>query len=76
MAKTSVQYLKQFSETQCNSSFYGMTVALYVLVQDVRFTLDRCSAAIVSEIEGPGKWLSTEDRTNCEVTKTIPQRGR
>ncbi|XP_074824817.1 neural-cadherin-like [Natator depressus] len=44
--------------------------------QDVRFTLDRCSAAIVSEIEGPGKWLSTEDRTNCEVTETIPQRGR
>ncbi|XP_048672720.2 neural-cadherin-like [Caretta caretta] len=44
--------------------------------QDVRFTLDRCSAAIVSEIEGPGKWLSTEDRTDCEVTETIPQRGR
>ncbi|XP_065272866.1 neural-cadherin-like [Emys orbicularis] len=44
--------------------------------QDVRFTLDRCSAAIVSEIEGLGKWLSTEDRRNCEVTGTIPQRGR
>uniref|UniRef100_A0A8C3RIH1 Neural-cadherin n=1 Tax=Chelydra serpentina TaxID=8475 RepID=A0A8C3RIH1_CHESE len=44
--------------------------------QEVRFTLDHCSAAIVSEIEGIGKRLSTEDRTNCEVMGTIPQRGR
>ncbi|XP_025072404.1 neural-cadherin-like isoform X1 [Alligator sinensis] len=44
--------------------------------QDVRFTLDHCSAAIVSEMEGVGKWLSTEDRTNCEVTGSIPQGGR
>ncbi|PKK25791.1 neural-cadherin [Columba livia] len=44
--------------------------------QDVRFTLDRCSAAVVSEIEGVGKWLSTEDRTNCEVFASVPQRPR
>ncbi|GAB0195567.1 neural-cadherin-like [Grus japonensis] len=44
--------------------------------QDVRFTLDHCSAAVVSEIEGVGKWLSTEDRTNCEVVGSLPQRAR
>ncbi|XP_014797646.1 PREDICTED: neural-cadherin-like [Calidris pugnax] len=44
--------------------------------QDVRFTLDHCSAAVVSEIEGVGKWLSTEDRTNCEVIGSVPQRSR
>ncbi|KFV19902.1 Neural-cadherin, partial [Tauraco erythrolophus] len=44
--------------------------------QDVRFTLDRCSAAVVSEIEGVGKWLSTEDRTNCEVFGSVPRRAR
>ncbi|NWI22251.1 CADN protein, partial [Sula dactylatra] len=44
--------------------------------QDVRFTLDHCSAAVVSEIEGVGKWLSTEDRTNCEVFGSVPRRGR
>ncbi|XP_063190601.1 neural-cadherin-like isoform X3 [Chroicocephalus ridibundus] len=44
--------------------------------QDVRFTLDHCSAAVVSEIEGVGKWLSTEDRTNCEVFGSVPRRAR
>ncbi|NXN44249.1 CADN protein, partial [Rhinoptilus africanus] len=44
--------------------------------QDVRFTLDHCSAAVVSEIEGVGKWLSTEDRTNCEVSGSVPQKAR
>ncbi|NXY46161.1 CADN protein, partial [Ceuthmochares aereus] len=44
--------------------------------QDVRFTLDRCSAAVVSEIEGVGKWLSTEDRRDCEVLGFVPQRAR
>ncbi|XP_032557280.1 neural-cadherin-like isoform X3 [Chiroxiphia lanceolata] len=44
--------------------------------QDVRFTLDQCSAAVVSEIEGVGKWLSTEDRTNCEVFGSVPRRAR
>ncbi|XP_009947990.1 PREDICTED: neural-cadherin-like [Leptosomus discolor] len=44
--------------------------------QDVRFILDHCSAAVVSEIEGVGKWLSTEDRTNCEVFGSVPQRAR
>ncbi|NWH61172.1 CADN protein, partial [Geococcyx californianus] len=44
--------------------------------QDVRFTLDRCSAAVVSEIEGVGKWLSTEDRTDCEVLGFVPRRTR
>ncbi|RMC09032.1 hypothetical protein DUI87_14036 [Hirundo rustica rustica] len=44
--------------------------------QDVRFTLDRCSAAAVSEIEGVGRWLSTEDRTNCEVLASVPRSTR
>ncbi|NXL30986.1 CADN protein, partial [Glaucidium brasilianum] len=44
--------------------------------QDVRFTLDHCSAAVVSETEGVGKWLSTENRTNCEVFGSIPRRAR
>ncbi|XP_074864923.1 neural-cadherin-like [Carettochelys insculpta] len=44
--------------------------------QDVRFILDHCSTAVASEIQGLGKWLSVEDRTNCEVTGTLPQRGR
>ncbi|XP_053127320.1 neural-cadherin-like [Hemicordylus capensis] len=44
--------------------------------QDVRFILDQCKAAIVSEIEGVGKWLSTEDRTNCEVMGFVPQARR
>ncbi|KFP90660.1 Neural-cadherin, partial [Apaloderma vittatum] len=43
--------------------------------QDVRFILDHCSAAVVSEIEGVGKWLSTEDRTNCEVFGSVPRRA-
>lgn len=32
--------------------------------------------AVVSEIEGVGKWLSTEDHTNCEVFGSVPQRAR
>ncbi|XP_009069496.1 PREDICTED: neural-cadherin-like, partial [Acanthisitta chloris] len=44
--------------------------------QDVRFTLDHCSAALVSEIEGVGKWLSTDDRTNCEVFGSVPRQAR
>ncbi|XP_009464067.1 PREDICTED: neural-cadherin-like [Nipponia nippon] len=44
--------------------------------QDVRFTLDHCSAAAVSEREGVGKWLSAEDRTNCEVFGSVPRRAR
>ncbi|KAJ7311916.1 hypothetical protein JRQ81_006236, partial [Phrynocephalus forsythii] len=44
--------------------------------QDIRFTLDYCRAATVSEIEGVGKWLSTEDRTNCEVVAFVPQTKR
>ncbi|NXJ73147.1 CADN protein, partial [Trogon melanurus] len=43
--------------------------------QDVRFILDHCGAAVVSEIEGVGKWLSTEDRTNCEVFGSVPRRA-
>uniref|UniRef100_A0ABM5ETP5 Neural-cadherin-like n=1 Tax=Pogona vitticeps TaxID=103695 RepID=A0ABM5ETP5_9SAUR len=44
--------------------------------QDIRFTLDYCRAAMVSEIEGVGKWLSTEDRTNCEAVAFVPQTKR
>ncbi|KAM9509911.1 neural-cadherin-like [Guaruba guarouba] len=44
--------------------------------QNVRFILDHCRAAVVSEIEGVGKGLSTEDRTNCEVFGSVPRRER
>ncbi|NXG56211.1 CADN protein, partial [Hemiprocne comata] len=44
--------------------------------QDVRFVLDQCSAAVVSEIEGVGEGLSTEDRTNCEVFGSVPRKAR
>lgn len=38
--------------------------------------MDHCSTAVVSEIEGVGKWLSTDDRTNCEVFGSVPRRAR
>ncbi|XP_042677339.1 LOW QUALITY PROTEIN: neural-cadherin-like [Centrocercus urophasianus] len=44
--------------------------------QDVRFTLDHCSTAVVSEMEGVGRWLSADDRTNCEVVGSVPRRAR
>uniref|UniRef100_H0ZFH7 Neural cadherin n=1 Tax=Taeniopygia guttata TaxID=59729 RepID=H0ZFH7_TAEGU len=44
--------------------------------QAVRFTLDGCSAAALSEVEGVGRWLSTEDRTNCQVLGSVPRRAR
>ncbi|XP_069073745.1 neural-cadherin-like [Pleurodeles waltl] len=36
--------------------------------QDVYFILDRCQAAVVSEAEGLGQGLSTDDRSSCEAT--------
>ncbi|XP_078524924.1 neural-cadherin-like [Lissotriton helveticus] len=36
--------------------------------QDVYFILDRCKAAVVSEAEGVGQGLSTDDRSSCEAT--------
>ncbi|NXY89804.1 CADN protein, partial [Alcedo cyanopectus] len=44
--------------------------------QNVWFILDHCSAAVVSEREGVGKWLSSEDRSNCEVVGSVPRRAR
>ncbi|XP_071612885.1 neural-cadherin-like isoform X2 [Heliangelus exortis] len=44
--------------------------------QDIRFILDHCSAAVISEREGVGKGLSTEDRTNCEVSGSVPRGAR
>ncbi|XP_042196330.1 neural-cadherin [Callorhinchus milii] len=44
--------------------------------KDVRFTLDRCASSIVSEKGGVGKWISTEDRSVCEVTGSTPNDER
>uniref|UniRef100_A0A665V8C9 Uncharacterized protein n=1 Tax=Echeneis naucrates TaxID=173247 RepID=A0A665V8C9_ECHNA len=35
--------------------------------KEVRFTLDRCSSAIVMETEGVDSWAMTEDRSSCEI---------
>uniref|UniRef100_A0AAZ1X942 Uncharacterized protein n=2 Tax=Oreochromis aureus TaxID=47969 RepID=A0AAZ1X942_OREAU len=35
--------------------------------KEVRFTLDRCSTAIVMETEGVDSWAMTEDRSSCEI---------
>ncbi|KAG5849366.1 hypothetical protein ANANG_G00109570 [Anguilla anguilla] len=43
--------------------------------KEVRFTLDRCSAAAVTEMEGVGSRLTTEDHSSCEV-RGSPQRGQ
>ncbi|KAK1161935.1 neural-cadherin-like [Acipenser oxyrinchus oxyrinchus] len=44
--------------------------------KEVRFTLDHCSSGEVTEIEGLGNWLSSEDRSNCEVTGETPNHDR
>ncbi|KAL4630306.1 neural-cadherin-like [Arapaima gigas] len=44
--------------------------------KEVRFTLDRCSSAIVMEMEGIGSWLTTEDHSSCEVTGVTPNQDR
>lgn len=55
------------------------TVSLSIFMchlQEVRFTLDRCSGAAVMEMEGLGSWLTTEDHSACEVTGTTPNTDR
>lgn len=55
------------------------TVSLFMFMcrlQEVRFTLDRCSGAAVMEMEGLGSWLTTKDHSACEVTVTIPNTDR
>ncbi|XP_041123428.1 neural-cadherin [Polyodon spathula] len=44
--------------------------------KEVRLTLDHCSSAEVTEIEGLGNWLSSEDRSNCEVKGETPNHDR
>ncbi|XP_036399302.1 neural-cadherin-like [Megalops cyprinoides] len=44
--------------------------------KEVRFTLDRCTAATVLESEGVGSWLTTEDHSSCEVTGVTPNMDR
>ncbi|XP_067853677.1 neural-cadherin [Heptranchias perlo] len=44
--------------------------------KDIRFTLDRCANAIVSEKGGLGKWFSTEDHSACEATGSTPNDER
>lgn len=45
-------------------------------LQEVRFTLDRCSGAAVMEMEGLGSWLTTQDHSSCEVTGVTPNTDR
>ncbi|CAB1437444.1 unnamed protein product [Pleuronectes platessa] len=42
--------------------------------KEVRFTLDRCSTAIVMETEGVDSWAMTEDRSSCEIRGVTPNR--
>ncbi|KAF7224845.1 neural-cadherin [Nothobranchius furzeri] len=44
--------------------------------KEVRFTLDRCSSAIVMEAEGVGSWVMTEDRSSCEIRGVTPNKDR
>ncbi|MGH0142861.1 UNVERIFIED_CONTAM: hypothetical protein FKN15_000440 [Acipenser sinensis] len=44
--------------------------------KEVRFTLDHCSSGEVTEIEGLGNLLSSEDHSNCEVTGETPNHDR
>ncbi|XP_040264889.1 neural-cadherin-like [Bufo bufo] len=44
--------------------------------EEVTFTLDRCSAAIIVEKEGIGKRLLSEDRTGCEVGGVMTKEWR
>lgn len=46
------------------------------VLQEVRFTLDRCSGATIMEMEGVGSWLTTEDHSSCEVTGSTPNTDR
>ncbi|XP_067358443.1 neural-cadherin-like isoform X3 [Channa argus] len=44
--------------------------------KEVRFTLDRCSSAIVMETEGVDSWAMTEDRSSCEIWGVTPNRDK
>ncbi|KAJ8247352.1 hypothetical protein GJAV_G00245390 [Gymnothorax javanicus] len=44
--------------------------------KEVRFTLDRCSSATVSEMEGVGSWLTSEDQSSCEAKGVTPNSAR
>ncbi|XP_023271307.1 neural-cadherin-like [Seriola lalandi dorsalis] len=44
--------------------------------KEVRFTLDRCSSAIVMETEGVESWAMTEDRSSCEIRGVTPNRDK
>ncbi|XP_057692632.1 neural-cadherin-like isoform X2 [Corythoichthys intestinalis] len=44
--------------------------------KEVRFTLDRCSTAIVMETEGVDSWAMTEDRSSCEIRGVTPNRDK
>ncbi|XP_068169742.1 neural-cadherin-like [Antennarius striatus] len=44
--------------------------------KEVRFTLDRCSSAIIMETEGVDSWAMTEDRSSCEIRGVTPNRDK
>lgn len=45
-------------------------------LKEVRFTLDRCSSAIIMETEGVDSWAMTEDRSSCEIRGVTPNRDK
>lgn len=45
-------------------------------LKEVRFTLDRCSSAIIMETEGVDSWVMTEDRSSCEIRGVTPNRDK
>nr|XP_040024425.1 neural-cadherin-like isoform X3 [Gasterosteus aculeatus aculeatus] len=44
--------------------------------EEVHFTLDRCSSAIIMETEGVDSWAVTEDRSSCEIRGVTPNRDK
>uniref|UniRef100_A0A3B3CPW6 Si:ch211-186j3.6 n=1 Tax=Oryzias melastigma TaxID=30732 RepID=A0A3B3CPW6_ORYME len=44
--------------------------------KEVKLTLDRCAGAAVTEKEGLGSWVTTEDHFSCEVTGVTPNADR
>lgn len=58
---------------------YSVTTAsLHSLtnLKEVRFTLNRCSSAIIMETEGVDSWVMTEDRSSCEIRGVTPNRDK
>lgn len=55
---------------------YSVTFSHAADSKEVRFTLDRCSSAIIMETEGVDSWVMTEDRSSCEIRGVTPKRDK